>query len=154
VIDYAHTEYAEQQRTAKAKTLARWCYQHGIGPGVAEQPDSMLREIARLADVACPHRDPAGRWPTWEAVAQLLRARADWDAAHGVHPPEPVRCIGCTVLSTPCPPCAARFATCASCSTRMDPVLLAEGLAVHPSCPEPERTASSGASGVAQPAIF
>ena len=104
-VDFAHTAQAQRQRQRKAKTLARWCYTRGLGPEVATAEEPLLRAIARAAGVAPPHRRN-GHSPTWDLVADLLRARAEWDHVHHIAAPAPAQCAQCAVHG-PHPPNAA-----------------------------------------------
>lgn len=134
---YAHGQLAQQQRQHKARQLARWCYDRGIGPAVSHQPPPVLRSVAKQAGVSAPHHEPDGSSPTWTMVSELLTARAGWDRAHGQQAPAPpVQCIACTVLQQPCRQCADRV-LCRGCGGRMDPVLIDERLELHPTCQAP-----------------
>lgn len=161
--DYAHTSHAEAARRQKGRVLARWCYDRGVGPGVAAQPAAVRRAAARRAGVAPPHVSPDGRSPTWDLVAELLRSRASWDRNHDQQPPPHVTCIACAVLDAPCPSCAATStpdlavaspARCPACAYPLDPVLLEEGMTTHPGCHLPADQPGQGPANVEQPGMF
>ncbi len=137
--DSARTARAERCRQEdEARTLARWCYSHGIGPAVGGQAPPILRAAARRADVSPPHLGSAGHSATWGLVADLLTARAAWDRAHGQQPPPHVACIACAIIEATCPQCTPASPTmgrtCPSCKYRLDPVLVAQGFDLHPTC--------------------
>lgn len=150
--DYAHTRYAEQRRLTKAKLLARWCYERGIGTAIAAEPADVLRQLARRAGVPAPHIVD-GSSPTWAIVTALLDKRAAWDQAHGVRPPPAAACIRCTVTGDRCGRCeSAPSSVCISCGTRLDPFLISEGVTAHPGCPMPATPRADAV--VAQPRMF
>lgn len=151
--EFTHSQYAQRRRAEKARKLARWCYQRGIGPGVAEQPQQVLRAVAQGAEVKTPHLDDRGYSPTWQLVADLLGARAGWDRSHNRQPLPHVPCIGCAVLPGACPlhPAATRAVRCRSCASAMDPALAAAGMDLHPSCSEPAAQPPLGAAVAAAP---
>ena len=70
--EFTNGQYAQRRRADKARELARWCYQRGIGLAVVEQPPQVLRAPARAAGVSPPHLDDLGRSPTWQLVGELL----------------------------------------------------------------------------------
>jgi hypothetical protein len=105
-LDYAHTRQAEIRRAQKARLLASWCYDRGIGPGIGEADGEVQRVAARAAGVSPPHQNGAHS-PTWTSVAHLLEQRALWDQRHERVPPPPAPCITCAVdpeLCTHCRP--------------------------------------------------
>lgn len=136
---FTHSQYAQRRRMDKGRELARWCYQRGIGPGVAAQEPAVLRLAARAAGVNPPHVDDQGHSWTWQLVAELLHARVAWDRAHGQPPPTHVPCIACAVLPAVCRQHQAAPAVCCSCRLPLDPALAAAGLHLHPMCEQPVR---------------
>ena len=151
--ELTHSQYAQRWRAEKARELARWCYQRGIGPGVAEQSPQVLRAVAHAAEVKTPHLDDRGHSPSWQLVAQLLGTRAGWDRSRDRQPPPHVPCIGCAVLPNACPqhPAVARVVRCRGCAMTLDPMLAAAGINVHPSCEEPTAGTPLDASVAAVP---
>lgn len=128
--DYAHTAHAEQLRSTKAKTLARWCYARGISADIVHEPVELLRAIARRATVSPSH--DAGAGATWSQVAELLQRRARWDHDHGIQAPAAPLCVSCVVLGARCP----KELCCVDCGIRMDPYLRLAGFRAHPDCRE------------------
>jgi hypothetical protein len=90
--DPAHDQRAEANRTAKAVTLARWCWDRAIAPESIEAwDDRMRRQVARTCGVTPPHDDT-----TWALVRQGLTRWAGEHPAPRVHPLEHRRwCWGC-----------------------------------------------------------
>jgi len=84
-VDFAHTAAAERARRTKSTQLARWCYARGIDHRVLDLDATVLRFIARQADVNPPHQ-PGPLSPPRRLVGDLLTARAEWAARHN-HPP-------------------------------------------------------------------
>lgn len=101
---FAYNARAEANRAAKAKVLARWCYERGIDEQVVELDQVRLRAVARAAGVSPPHQEPGGA-PTWKLVAQLLVTRRAWDLEHGVVAPVGAECIRCVVDGSRCEVC-------------------------------------------------
>jgi hypothetical protein len=78
-VDWARTATADQNRLAKAKTIASWCWQHGITPATITGWDQTARNrAARTAGV----NPPGPGSPTWGIVDGLLHRMADWAARH------------------------------------------------------------------------
>ncbi len=57
---FAHTPVAEQRRREKARVLARWCYDRGIGARILDVAPDRLRLVARRASVTPPHQEAGG----------------------------------------------------------------------------------------------
>ena len=93
-VDHGGARCAALQGEAKARRLARWCYEQGV-PAVVDAPDTVRRAAARRAGVCPPRTGPDGVSRTWAVVGELLAARADWDAAHGWPTPAVASCVGC-----------------------------------------------------------
>lgn len=135
-IDYAHTPLAERQRREKAKTLARWCYEHGIDDRILRCPPVLRRKAARAAGVPPPHEPPGEVGETWHLVADLLARRGRWDREHGQMPPVAASCVACAIPSGNCQqhPDRAPGTRCRVCGGQLHEVLLTEGQATHPTC--------------------
>lgn len=89
--DYSTDGAAWVGRELKAKKLARWCWDRGIGPLELHGPPSAtpvdartLNRLARAADVNPAHGGSTG--PTWAAVRDLLHGMAEFAATHPDHP--------------------------------------------------------------------
>lgn len=151
-IDYAHTPVAERQRREKAKTLARWCYDHGVDGRILRCPAELRRKAARAAGVTPPH-DPAdgGAGATWTLVAELLARRVIWDHDHHVTPPRAATCLECALANGPC--ARHQAAACRICGSPLHPVFVEEGHDTHPSC-DPDPYATPNAATTAPPQVF
>lgn len=101
---FAHNALAEARRLEKARVLARWCYDRGIGADILDVAPDRLRLVARRAGVTPPHQEDTGS-PTWQLVADLLTQRAAWDQAHTVTAPSPAACLQCAIEKAPCSSC-------------------------------------------------
>ena len=136
-IDSAHTPTAERQRREKAKTLARWCYDHGVDGRILRATAELRRKAARAAGVPPPHESADGRaGDTWTLVAELLARRVIWDHEHHVTPPRPAACLECAIGTTPCT--RHQTAACRVCAGPLHAVFLEEGHDTHPTCdPDP-----------------
>lgn len=79
---FRHSDRAEANRAAKAKTLARWLWDRGIdGDDLIAFSPAHRRRVARAAGV-----NPPSGIDTWAATAELLDAKAAWVADHPGHP--------------------------------------------------------------------
>lgn len=69
----------DEQLTAAAKTLARWCYRRGVDECILSCGEQLLQAAVdqALGRPAPPHREQA----LWQQTATLLRQRHDWDRA-------------------------------------------------------------------------
>lgn len=76
--DWSHTENAIDRRAVKAKVMARYCWDRGLGADDLETLDAKtLVALARAAEVNPPSSDE-----TWAVVRDLLRQMDDWAAGH------------------------------------------------------------------------
>lgn len=74
-VDYAATRQADANRTIKTRTLADWCWEHGITPAdIATWPQPTRNRAARTAGVNPPSRLS----PTWALVQDLLAHMTTW----------------------------------------------------------------------------
>lgn len=132
-VDFAHTRTAQEQRAAKARTLARWCYDRGlIDSRILEADPKLRRQAARSASVVPPHEEPGQPGETWRLTVELLARKLEWDRAHGVASPTPARCVACAVFEDWCEQHQPR--SCTVCGGQLHWVFLDEGSATHPSC--------------------
>src|SRR5699024_8621649 len=80
--DYAHTDVASANRTARARVLAAFCWDRALSSyDVRALPGTLKRSMAAEADVRPPSTDE-----TWELVCALLDRMRSWAAAHPDHP--------------------------------------------------------------------
>lgn len=70
----------DEHLTMAAKTLARWCYAHGVDERVLGVGEQQLKAAAdqALSRTASAHLEQA----LWQQTAALLRQRRDWDRDH------------------------------------------------------------------------
>ena len=69
---YATNGHAEQMRQEKARTIATWCWAHGLDSArVAGLDDALRRRVARSAEV-----NPPSSWNTWAVVVTKLEQAA------------------------------------------------------------------------------
>lgn len=132
-IDYAHTPHATQQRQVKAKTIARWCYHHGVTAAAIEQiTPELRRRVAGSVGVHPPTENPDTLGETWRVVVELLHQRTVWDQANRQDPPvAPIDCVPCLVGR-----CSNHRdgRGCEWCGQPLHPVNIREGYATHPAC--------------------
>lgn len=80
--DYTHNDHAARSRAEKARALAAYLWDRGIGAvELAALPAATRRKLARAAEVNPPSTDE-----TWSAVAALLDDKDGWAARHPGHP--------------------------------------------------------------------
>ena len=81
MTDYANTTYAAQNRLAKAKTIAVWCWANGVtAEHLTYATDTEWAKVARHA-TGRPASDQ-----TRELVHALVLLKEAWAAAHPTHP--------------------------------------------------------------------
>ena len=149
----------DEQLTAAAKTLARWCYRRGVDERILNCGEQLLKAAVdqALGRAAPP---PQLERALWQQTATLLRRRRDWDRDHKVSPPPAADCLHCAVAGDRCVTHAVR--RCRSCGGQLHRIVVEEGFDTHPCCDRPgdtgshavlERTAQTlGATLLAQPA--
>lgn len=144
-IDFAHTPAATEQRAAKAKTLARWCYHRGVTAAAVTSADSATRrQLAQRAEVPPPRETQGQLAETWQLVVELLTQRHIWDEAHRADPPAaPIQCLPCLIVSG----CQLHRhgRACTACGLPLHRVIIHAGYSTHPSCePTPAPSDPSG----------
>lgn len=86
---FRSTARAVNNRSTKAKTLARYLWDRQLGPEeLAVYTEQELRSIARAAGV-----HPPSTSETWEATAELLLAQQAWLEKHPGHPVGERHCL-------------------------------------------------------------
>lgn len=120
----------DEQLTAPAKRLARWCYERGVDERVLTA-DEQLRGRA-VVQVLGRRATPQLEHALWQQVAGLLRQRRHWDTSHDVAPPPTAVCLWCAIAHQDCPQHAP--ARCRVCSGPMHRSILEEGFDTHPCC--------------------
>lgn len=132
-VDFAHTRSAQEQRAAKAKTLARWCYDRGLlDHRLLEVDPRHRRHAARSAGVAPPHEEAGQAGETWRLALELIARKLEWDLANGARSPQPARCVVCAILEDWCDRHQPR--SCTVCGGQLHWVFLDEGSTTHPGC--------------------
>ena len=131
----------DEQLTAAARTLARWCYRRGVDERILSSGERLLQAAVdqALGRPAPPHREHA----LWQQTSTLLRQRRDWDRAHQVSPPPAAECLRCAVGADQCRTDARR--RCRACGGQLHRFVVEEGFDTHPCC---ERPGGSGSSAV------
>lgn len=129
----------DEQLTTAAKTLARWCYRHGVDERVLGCGEQLLKAAVAqaLGRPAPTHLEHA----LWEQVATLLRQRRDWDRDHQVTRPPPAACLPCAVAVDECPNHAGG-PRCRACGGQLHRIVVDEGFDTHPCCDHPSGTGS------------
>ena len=83
----------DEQLTAAAKTLARWCYQRGVDEQILGCGPPLLRSaVDQALGRSTP---PPSEDALWRRTAALLHQRRAWDREHQVSPPPPAECRFC-----------------------------------------------------------
>lgn len=82
-VDWARTATADTNRLAKARTLAAWCWQHGITAADVDRWDQKTRNRAARTTAVNP---PTPGSQTWQIVTGLLHRMAAWAARHPSDP--------------------------------------------------------------------
>ena len=123
----------DEQLTAAAKTLARWCYQRGVDEQILDCGPPLLRSAVDQALVRStpPPSEDALRRQT----AALLHQRRAWDREHQVSPPPPAECLFCAIDRGRCP--THVLPRCRACGGQLHRIVVEEGFDTHPCCDRP-----------------
>lgn len=75
--DFAHTPVANENRQVKARAIAAWCWDRGVGAGeLAGYDPKVLGKIGRAAGVAAPSPETAS------VAVDLLDTKEEWAERH------------------------------------------------------------------------
>lgn len=118
----------DEQLTAAAKTLPRWCYQRGVDERILGCAEQLLPSAAEqaLGSRTAPQLERA----LWQQVAPLLQQRREWDRAHQIAPPAAAECIWCAVARASCPDHAPR--RCRLWGGQLHRIVVDEGFDTQP----------------------